>query len=81
MRYVTSFERIGRERGLEEGLEKGRQQGFLQGEASVLKRQLKRRFERLPGWVEQRLEQATREELESWADRVIEAKAVEDVFA
>lgn len=69
MRYVTSFERLGRE------------EGFLQGEASVIKRQLKRRFERLPKWVEERLEQATRDELEGWADRVIEAKALEDVFA
>ncbi len=73
MRYVTSIERLGHQRGLE--------QGFLQGEATLLKRQLKRRFERLPAWVEQRLEEASRDELESWADRVIEAKALEDVFA
>ncbi len=89
MRYVTSWERKslqrgleqGLERGLERGLEKGRSQGFLQGEISVLKRMLKRRFERLPEWVEERLEQASRDELEGWADRVIEAKALEDVFA
>ncbi len=72
MRYVTSIERLGRE--------EGREKGFLQGEAAVLKRQLKRRFERLPEWVEQRLDQANRGELESWADRVIEAQALEDVF-
>ncbi len=69
VRYVTSIERLGRE------------EGFLQGEAAVLKRQLKRRFERLPEWAEQRLDQANRNELEGWADRVIEAKALEDVFA
>ncbi len=69
MRYVTSIERLGRE------------EGFLQGEAAVLKRQLKCRFARLPEWVEERLEQANRDELEGWADRVIEAKALEDVFA
>ncbi len=40
MRYVTSFERMGHERGLAKGLEQGRSQGFLQGEASLLKRQL-----------------------------------------
>ncbi len=73
MRYVTSFERLSREEGLE--------QGFLQGEASVLKRLLERRFERLPEWVGKRLEQASRDELEGWVDRVIEAKALEDVFA
>ena len=69
MRYVTSIERMGRE------------EGFLQGEASVIKRLLKRRFERLPDWVEERLDGASRDELEGWADRVIEAKALEDVFA
>ncbi len=81
MRYVTSWERKGLERGLERGLDQGRKQGFLQGEASVLKRLLKRRFERLPEWVEKRLDRASRDELEGWTDRVIEAKALEDVFA
>ncbi len=65
MRYVTSWER----------------KGFLRGEASVLKRLLKRRFERLPEWVDERLERASREELDGWADRILEAKALEDVFA
>ena len=77
MRYVTSWER----KGLEQGLEQGRSQGFLQGEASVLRRLLKRRFELLPEWVEERLEGASREELDGWADRILEAKALEDVFA
>ncbi len=81
MRYVTSFERLSREEGLAQGLEKGREQGFLQGEASLLKRQLKRRFDRLPEWAEKRLEQASRQDLERWADRVIEAGALEEVFA
>ncbi len=84
---------LGREQGMERGLEQGIQQGIrqgmeqglergiLEGEASVLRRQLKRRFEQLPAWVEERLEGASRQELESWADRVLEARALEDVFA
>ena len=75
MRYVTSIERMGREEGLAQGLEQGREQGFVHGEASVLKRLLKRRFDRLPGWVEQRLDGASRKQLEGWLDRVIEAKS------
>ncbi len=31
MQYVTSFEHIGREKGLQQGLEKGLQQGLQQG--------------------------------------------------
>ena len=85
MRYVTSWERNGIRKGIEQGIqtgiEQGIQTGILQGEAAVLRRLLKRRFVRLPQWVEERLEQASREELESWADRVIEAEALEEVFA
>ncbi len=69
MRYVTSIERLSHE------------EGFLKGEASMLKRLLTRRFKRLPRWVEERLEQASRDELEVWFDRVFEANGLEDVFA
>ena len=68
MEYMTTWER--------DGLEKG----IRQGEATILKRQLHRRFEALPGWVEERLAGASREQLESWADRVLDAQRLEDVF-
>ncbi|MCP4203966.1 MAG: DUF4351 domain-containing protein [bacterium] len=48
--------------------------------ASILRRLLQRRFHELPGWIDQRLEQASQQELESWADRVLDAKRLEDVF-
>ncbi len=64
-----------------EGLEEGRKQGRKQGEASLLKRLLKRRFEKLPSWIDQHLEQASRQELEGWADRVLDAERLEDVFS
>ncbi|MCP3963278.1 MAG: DUF4351 domain-containing protein [bacterium] len=73
MQYVTTWERKGIEKGIEKGIQ--------QGEASLLRRQLARRFDRLPDWVEQRLAGASRDELETWADRVLEARALEDVFA
>ncbi len=56
-------------------------QGRKQGEVSLLKRQLKRRFNELPQWIDQRLEQASRQELEGWADRVLDAERLEDVFS
>jgi hypothetical protein len=68
MPYVTSIERMGIE------------QGIQQGEVIVLQRQLVRRFGSLPTWAEQRLGQATRQELESWAERVLEAQRLEDIF-
>ena len=72
MPYITSFERI--------GIEKGLQQGLQQGEVIMLKRLLTRWFGPLPTWAEQRLEQASLQELEGWADRVLEAQRLEDVF-
>jgi hypothetical protein len=73
MPYITSIERM--------GIEKGRQQGIQQGEVIVLKRLLTRRFGPLPAWAEQRLEQASPQELEGWAEHVLEAQQLEDVFA
>ncbi len=58
----------------------GREAGLLQGEAVLLRRQLKRRFTEIPPQVEDRLKQASREELESCAERVLDAERLEDVF-
>ena len=69
MRYVTSIER----RGVEKGIQ--------QKANALLKRLLNRRFGELPEWVETRLATASREELEHWAERVLEAQRLEDVFA
>ncbi|MBI4330663.1 MAG: DUF4351 domain-containing protein [Chloroflexi bacterium] len=60
----------------EEGLKKDIQEG----EALALRRQLARRFGPLPPWVEERLAQADRETLERWAERLLEAATIEEVF-
>lgn len=52
-----------------------------EAEASMLKRLLQRRFEQVPGWIDQRLKQASRQQLKGWADRVLEAESLEDVFS
>ena len=76
MPYITSIERMGLERGMEQGL----QQGLQQGAATVLRRLLTRRFGPLPAWAEERLAQASPQELERWADRVLEAQQLDEVF-
>ncbi len=73
MRYVTSIER--------RGIEKGLQQGLQQEASLLLKKLLNRRFGELPAWVEERLANASREELEYWVERVLEARRLEEVFA
>ena len=68
MRYVTSIERMGIKKGIQ------------QGEAMLLRRLLLRRFQQLPDWAEKRLERASREELESWGERFVDAEQLEDIF-
>jgi len=84
MPYITSVERIGMERGLQQGLQQGklegRLEGRLEGELVLLERQLGKRFGPLTEETRARLRKATTEQLETWAERVLEAKTLEDVF-
>ncbi len=80
MQYVTSIERRALKRGVEQGIQEGIQQGVQQGEARLLHRQLIRRHGALPPSVTRRLENASTEEIERWADKVLIAKTLDDVF-
>ena len=64
----------------QEGWNEGQRQGQQLGEALILRRQLTRRFGPLPDWAEQRLQGATPVELESWAERVLDAPTLEAVW-
>ncbi|WP_295448395.1 Rpn family recombination-promoting nuclease/putative transposase [uncultured Thiodictyon sp.] len=65
----------------EEWKKEGRQEGRQEGESKVLRRQLTLRFGPLPSWAEQRLSQASEAELECWTDRVLDAQALDAIFA
>ena len=81
MRYVTSIERLGIEKGIQQGMQQGMQQGRHQGMAQLLVRQLALRFGDVPASIRTKLEAATDDELESWADAVVSAPSLEAVFA
>lgn len=72
MPYITSIERM--------SLEKGRQEGHQEGEMVLLRRLLTQRFGPLPSGVEQRLHAAIVQDLERWADRVLDAQHLDEVF-
>lgn len=72
--------REGRREGRDEGRCEGRVLGLREGEASLLLRQLRARFGRLPDWVETRLYEASEEELLRWAEAVLTARRLDDVF-
>jgi hypothetical protein len=60
---------------------KYRSEGQLNGERQILGRQLRKRFGELPLAVTQRLQQAQTEDLERWAERLLDARDLTELFA
>ena len=71
----------GIQQGIEKGIARGIEKGIQQGLAQSLQRQLNRRFGPLSAEVTRQLENATPEQLETWTDRVLDARTIEEVFA
>ncbi len=67
-------------RAREEGLQRGMQQGRVEGERALLERQLRRRFGLLSPQISARLGQASAADLETWAENVLDAPTLDDVF-
>ena len=92
MPYITSVERIGIEKGIQQGIQQGvelgiqqgvelgMQQGVQQGVMAMLVRQLTRRFGPLSEETMRRIEAAPLEQLEQWAENILDAATLEDVF-
>ena len=68
------------QQGLEQGLHQGMQQGMQQGEQTLLHRQLCKRFGLLSEDIQQRLQNATTDQLELWAERILDAETLDAVF-
>ena len=77
---VVEWTKTWKEQGIEEGRKVGRKEGRKEGEMIVLERQLTRRFGPLPESFRVRLYSATSEQLEHWADQILDAATIEDVF-
>ncbi|MGM0694661.1 MAG: Rpn family recombination-promoting nuclease/putative transposase [Pseudomonadota bacterium] len=76
MSYVTSFERIAEKRGVEQGMQQGESRALMR----MLVKQLTLKFGTLPPWAEQRIEAAGIAELDHWAERVLTADSLDDIF-
>ncbi|WP_418647486.1 hypothetical protein ACNQFN_21155 [Thauera butanivorans] len=66
----------GMEQGIQQGLLQGREEGREDGERELLSR----RFGPLDRQTSERLQRAARVELERWADNMLEARRLQDVF-
>ena len=69
--------KAGHKAGRKEGREEGREEGML----VILQRLLTQRFGPLDADLQQRLQTASPAQLETWAERVLEARDLEEVFA
>ena len=67
-------------RAREEGMQQGMDQGRVEGERALLERQLRRRFGLLSPEISARLGQASAADLETWAENVLDAPTLDDVF-
>lgn len=85
MRYVTTAERLGIEKGMakgfEQGIQQGMQQGLQKGEQTLLLRQLKLKFSMIPKNYLTRIKQADTKLLLKWGERILEAKNLEEIFS
>ncbi|HHK41983.1 MAG TPA: DUF4351 domain-containing protein, partial [Planctomycetaceae bacterium] len=70
----------GMEKGMEKGIEKGIEKGVEQGEAEVVLRLLKRKFADIPPEYRQRIDDADSTQLLAWAERILTAETIDDVF-
>ena len=77
---MTGMIQRARDEGWQEGRHEGRQEGRHEGERAVLERQLRRRFGLLPPRVAERLRRASADEIAAWADNVLDADTLDEVF-
>ena len=84
-RWIEQGVEKGIQQGMAQGMHQGMQQGIEQGKdlgrASLLGKQLSRRFGYLPPGEEQRLKTARSDQLERWALRLIDASTLDEVFS
>ena len=71
----------GMTQGIEQGMKQGMQRGRVEGERALLERQLRRRFGLLSPEVAEKLAEAAAADLETWAENVLDASTIDDVFA
>ena len=63
-----------------EGMAQGMEKGMESVERAVLSRQLQHRFGPLDPQIRHRLEAADQQQLELWAERILDADSLADVF-
>ena len=69
-----------KDQGKAEGEQIGIAKGRVEGEGLLLRKLLVKRWGALPDWAEQKLTHASTEQLETWAEKILDADNLEAVF-
>jgi flagellar biosynthesis/type III secretory pathway protein FliH len=78
--WAQQHEQKGVERGIQQGIQQGIEKGIEKGKARLLQRLLVRRFGTLSSDVVAKIAAASSRQLELWADRVLDAPSLDDIF-
>lgn len=63
------------------GRQEGRQESRQEEAASILLKQMRRKFGQTPDWVNEKVKAANLELIETWSDNFVFANSVDEVFA
>ena len=78
---VQTWNELFYDKGKTEGYDEGKTEGLVEGEARVVLRLLERKFGPLDETALSRIRSATADQLLEWADRVLRADKLDEVFA
>ena len=78
--FARDITKTARQEALREGVQQGMQRGRQEGEAGLLLRLLSYRFHPLPDEITRRIHTADPNTIETWADRILDAKSLDEVF-
>ncbi|WP_416137193.1 hypothetical protein ACM26W_11830 [Halomonas sp. HK25] len=67
--------------GMQKGMQQGMQQGRHEGVEGTLRKQIELKFGDLPAWADERLKQASDEQLDAWVARILTADSLDALFA
>ncbi|MEO5341569.1 MAG: DUF4351 domain-containing protein [Magnetococcus sp. MYC-9] len=79
--HVEKWSRDIEQKGWQAGVQAGKQEGRQDEAASILTRQLQRRFGNLPTWASDKIARADLSTLEEWSIRILDATMIESVLA
>ena len=78
--WTEQWKLSGMQQGIQQGKLEGMQQGRLEGETQLVERLLARRFGPPSADTQARLKTATLEQLEQWAENLLDAATLGEVF-